>query len=87
MARGFWFKSIIATPLSSYDNVISKIKDCLKSGTILTDVGSVKENIISLVEKSVPQNVLGFHHIQLLEQKKVDQNQDFLNFLKTNGVF
>ena len=48
---------IIATPLSSYDNVISKIKDCLKNGTILTDVGSVKENIISLVEKSVPQNV------------------------------
>ena len=48
---------IIATPLSSYDNVISKIKDCLKNGTILTDVGSVKENIISLVEKSVPENV------------------------------
>ena len=48
---------IIATPLSSYDNVISKIKDSLRSGTILTDVGSVKENIISLVEKSVPQNV------------------------------
>jgi len=48
---------IIATPLSSYDNVISKIKDSLKNGTILTDVGSVKENIISLVEKSVPQNV------------------------------
>ena len=48
---------IIATPLSSYENVISKIKDCLKNGTILTDVGSVKENIISLVEKSVPQNV------------------------------
>jgi len=48
---------IIATPLSSYENVISKIKDCLKNGTILTDVGSVKENIISLVEKSVPENV------------------------------
>jgi prephenate dehydrogenase len=48
---------IIATPLSSYNNVISKIKDSLKNGTILTDVGSVKENIISLVEKSVPQNV------------------------------
>ena len=48
---------IIATPLSSYDNVISKIKDCLKSGTILTDVGSVKENVISLVEKSIPENV------------------------------
>jgi len=48
---------IIATPLSSYENVISKIKDSLKNGTILTDVGSVKENIINLVEKAVPENV------------------------------
>jgi len=48
---------IIATPLSSYEDIISKIKDSLKSGTILTDVGSVKENIISLIEKDVPTNV------------------------------
>jgi len=48
---------IIATPLSSYENVILKIKNSLKSGTILTDVGSVKERVISLVEKSIPKNV------------------------------
>ena len=48
---------IIATPLSSYESVILKIKDSLKKGTILTDVGSVKENVISLVEKAVPENV------------------------------
>ncbi len=48
---------IIATPLSSYENVILKIKDSLKNGSILTDVGSVKENVISLVEKNVPKNV------------------------------
>jgi len=48
---------IICTPLSSYEDVISKIKDSLKDGTILTDVGSVKENVISLVEKNVPKNV------------------------------
>jgi len=48
---------IIATPLSSYEDVILKIKDSLKSGSILTDVGSVKENIISLIEKNVPKNV------------------------------
>jgi len=48
---------IIATPLSSYENVISKIKSSLKNGTILTDVGSVKENVIGLVEKAVPENV------------------------------
>jgi len=48
---------IIATPLSSYEDIISKIKNSLKSGTILTDVGSVKENIINLIEKDVPENV------------------------------
>ena len=44
---------IIATPLSSYENVILKIKNSLKEGSILTDVGSVKENIISLIEKNI----------------------------------
>ena len=48
---------IIATPLSSYEDVILKIKDSLKNGSILTDVGSVKENAISLIEKNVPKNV------------------------------
>ena len=48
---------IIATPLSSYEEVILQIKDSLKSGAILTDVSSVKENIINLVEKSIPENV------------------------------
>ena len=48
---------IIATPLSSYESVVLKIKDSLKKGTILTDVGSVKENVINLVEKAVPEHV------------------------------
>ena len=42
---------IIATPLSSYEEVILKIKDSLKNGAILTDVGSVKENVIKIIEK------------------------------------
>ena len=48
---------IIATPLSSYEEVILKIKDSLKNGSILTDVGSVKETVVSLIEKNVPKNV------------------------------
>jgi len=48
---------VIATPLSSYEDVISKIKNSLKDGVILTDVGSVKENIINLVEKNIPENI------------------------------
>ena len=48
---------VIATPLSSYEDVISKIKDSLKNRVILTDVGSVKENILNLVEKNIPENI------------------------------
>ena len=44
-------------PLSSYEEVILKIKDSLKSGAILTDVGSVKENILNIVEKNLTDNV------------------------------
>ena len=48
---------IIATPLSSYKNVILTIKNSLKNGAILTDVGSVKQKVISLIEKNIPKNV------------------------------
>tara|TARA_B110000438_G_scaffold299719_1_gene350501 strand:- start:931 stop:1830 length:900 start_codon:yes stop_codon:yes gene_type:complete len=48
---------IIATPLSSYQEIILKIKNSLNKGAILTDVGSVKENIINLVEDNIPDNV------------------------------
>jgi prephenate dehydrogenase len=48
---------IIATPLSSYKDVILKIKNSLKNGAILTDVGSVKNKVISLIEKNIPKNI------------------------------
>ena len=48
---------IIASPLSSYKNIILKIKSSLKNGAILTDVGSVKKKVISLIEKNIPKNV------------------------------
>ena len=48
---------IICTPLSGYEDVISKIKNSLKNGAILTDVGSVKKKIIYSVEKNIPKNI------------------------------
>jgi prephenate dehydrogenase len=48
---------IIAAPLSSYEDIILKIKNSFKDGAILTDVGSVKERIINLVEKNIPKNI------------------------------
>jgi|TARA_B100001093_G_scaffold462496_1_gene477754 cyclohexadieny/prephenate dehydrogenase len=40
---------IIATPLSSYKEIILSIKDDLKKGTILTDTGSVKKEVIKII--------------------------------------
>jgi len=48
---------IIATPLSSYKNVVLKIKNSFKNRAILTDVGSVKKKAISLIEKNIPKNI------------------------------
>ena len=48
---------IIATPLSSYKDVVFKIKNSLKKGAILTDVSSVKKKIIPLVEKNISKEI------------------------------
>ena len=40
---------IIATPLSSYKNILLSIKNNLKDGVILTDTGSVKKKLIKLL--------------------------------------
>ncbi len=48
---------IICTPLSSYESVIIKIKNVLKPGVILTDVGSVKEKIDILIKKNISESV------------------------------
>jgi cyclohexadieny/prephenate dehydrogenase len=40
---------IIATPLSSYKEIILSIKDHLKKNVILTDTGSVKKEVIKII--------------------------------------
>jgi cyclohexadieny/prephenate dehydrogenase len=40
---------IIASPLSSYKEIILTIKDDLKKGTILTDTGSVKKEVMKII--------------------------------------
>jgi prephenate dehydrogenase len=40
---------IIATPLSSYKEIILSIKESLKKNAILTDTGSVKKEIIKII--------------------------------------
>lgn len=49
---------IIATPVRLILEVANNIKDSLKSGTIITDVGSAKENIVENMNKILPENVI-----------------------------
>ena len=65
---------IIATPLSSYKNVILKIKSSFKNGALLTDVGSVKKKTISFIEKNIPKNIswISSHPISGTEESGPD---------------
>jgi len=48
---------IIATPISKIVEVAERIRDYLKNGAIITDVGSAKEKIVKKVCKLFPENV------------------------------
>jgi prephenate dehydrogenase len=49
---------LIATPISKIVEVVSKIKDNLKRGAIITDVGSAKENIVKKVNEILPEGIV-----------------------------
>lgn len=49
---------IIATPISKITKVASQIKDHLKPGAIVTDVGSAKKKIVEQMEKILPEGVV-----------------------------
>tara|TARA_B110000444_G_scaffold55847_1_gene52079 strand:+ start:1339 stop:2244 length:906 start_codon:yes stop_codon:yes gene_type:complete len=48
---------IIATPLSSYKEIILSIKDNLKKNVILTDTGSVKKEVIKIIHNINLKNI------------------------------
>ncbi|MDD5659022.1 MAG: prephenate dehydrogenase [Actinomycetota bacterium] len=49
---------IIATPVRLILEVANNIKESLKSRTIITDVGSAKENIVENMNKILPEDVI-----------------------------
>ena len=79
---------LIATPLSSFENVINSIKDNLKSGSILTDTCSVKTGVNNIVKKlKIKNSLYGFQVIQLQELKIVDPTQVNLIYFKEDGRY
>ena len=49
---------IIATPIGKIIDVVNSIKDYLRKGVIITDVGSAKETIVKEVNKILPGDVI-----------------------------
>ena len=48
---------IVGIPVAAYREVFKKICNHIKPGTIITDVGSVKKEVINSVKKYIPKNV------------------------------
>ena len=56
---------VLATPVDTYDRHLSEWASCLKPGTIVTDVGSVKGQRVEQAERAMPASVhfIGGHPI------------------------
>ena len=48
---------IVGIPVAAYEEVFKKIYNYIKPGAIITDVGSVKKEVINKVIKFIPKNV------------------------------
>ena len=48
---------IVGIPVAAYEKVFNKICNNIKQGSIITDVGSVKKEVINSVKKYIPKNV------------------------------
>jgi prephenate dehydrogenase len=56
---------VLATPVDTYDRHLKEWASCLKPGAIVTDVGSVKGELVLQVERALPAKVhfVGAHPI------------------------
>jgi len=56
---------VLASPVGQFEQIINKIRSSIKKGAIVTDVGSVKADIIKKVEPMMPEGVsfVGGHPI------------------------
>ena len=48
---------VIATPMSEYQNIIIKLNKNLSGNTLVTDVGSTKENVAKLIKEKLSKKL------------------------------
>jgi prephenate dehydrogenase len=56
---------VLSTPVGQFPEIIQKVKQNLKKGAIVTDVGSVKDEVVKRMESLMPEgvNFVGGHPI------------------------
>ncbi|MHC5076514.1 MAG: prephenate dehydrogenase [Planctomycetota bacterium] len=71
---------ILATPISTFENIFKKIAPHLSRGCIVTDVGSTKTLPTKWATKYLPQNIhyIGSHPIAGSEQRGIEFSRDDL---------
>jgi prephenate dehydrogenase len=71
---------VLATPVDTYDRHLKEWASCLKPGTIVTDVGSVKGRLVEQAEEAMPVGVhfVGAHPIAGKEKTGVAAGSDQL---------
>lgn len=71
---------VLATPVDTYDRHLKEWASCLKPGTIVTDVGSVKGELVEQSERAMPPGVhfVGAHPIAGKEKTGVAAGSDQL---------
>ncbi|MHC4271124.1 MAG: prephenate dehydrogenase, partial [Planctomycetota bacterium] len=71
---------ILATPISTFENIFKQIAPFLSKGCIVTDVGSTKTLPTKWAAKYLPENVyyIGSHPIAGSEQRGVEFSRDDL---------
>ena len=71
---------ILATPLSTFENIFAEIADALPVGCIVTDVGSTKTLPHRWADKRLPGSVnyVGSHPIAGSEQRSIEYARDDL---------
>ena len=65
---------VLASPVGQFEEIANNIKNNLKTGSIVTDVGSVKTNIVKKLDTIMPQGVsfVGAHPIAGKECSGID---------------
>jgi prephenate dehydrogenase len=66
---------VFATPVGSFFDITKKIRDSFKRNTIITDVGSVKGNLVHVMDSLMPEGIffVGVHPIAGNDRSGIDR--------------